>query len=375
MDNKTKVKVAVVIGIVVLAVIFILMVVFVKGNRKPKKNNNIPTKTSNTYENNDNTKNEVDNENKDEKDNNDSENTDFGDVVSLGIRNRYLVKLDSDLNEEEIKKVKSGYLDYCYGDNRIYELVEYEQERNADGIKIIEINLEDEEYSEKTILETADYGIVNDIEYYSGKIYFISENGTLVEYSISEDYFNNLSNENEVTSFAIDKDNNCIYEGRRLNGENPGVYRYSFTENDYNQLITLNELPEELVVQGKSLVVDVKEVGKIYVYNIENPKVTEVGDNNSLGKMSSQISLFDNYVLYTDGSKIDLKNESGESYQDGWYNLGDNSIADISMITNTKLQTSRYDEDGKISKCIIIDLTSGEAKEKEEVYSNLILIK
>ena len=43
MDNKTKVKVAVVIGIIVLAVIFIFMVVFVKGNRNSKKND-IPTK-------------------------------------------------------------------------------------------------------------------------------------------------------------------------------------------------------------------------------------------------------------------------------------------------------------------------------------------
>ena len=36
MDNKTKVKVAVVIGIIVLAVIFIFMVVFVKGNRNSR---------------------------------------------------------------------------------------------------------------------------------------------------------------------------------------------------------------------------------------------------------------------------------------------------------------------------------------------------
>ena len=199
MDNKTKVKVAVVIGIVVLAVIFILMVFFVKGNRKSKVNKNIPTKTSTSDEEKVISKNE--NKVNNEKDNSDSEievendeKNNLEEFVSLGIRDNYIVKINSDLNFEKIKKIKNGYQDFCCGDNKIYELVK------GNGIKVIEINLEDENYSEKTILETNDYGIIKNIEYYSGKLYFISENGILIEYSISESESKFSISQNEIIS-------------------------------------------------------------------------------------------------------------------------------------------------------------------------------
>ena len=58
------------------------------------------------------------------------------------------------------------------------------------------------------------------------------------------------------------------------------------------------------------------------------------------------------------------------------YDLGDNSISSISMITTNKLQIARRNEDGVITKSIIIDLTNGSATEnKSEVYSELVIIK
>ena len=371
MDNKTKVKVAVVIGIIILAVIFILMVIFVKGNRT-KVNKNIPTKTSNTYEAPDEDKsNNKSNEKEEISDNKNKEKITLDETVSIGIKNEEIVIINSELKSKSIKKVKNGYSDFCYGDNKIYELI-----NDKDGIKIIEINLEDEDYPEKVILSTNDYGLVDGINYYSGKLYFVSGNGRLVEYSISEEHFEFLTNENEVSSFAIDKDNNCIYVGYKPEGENAGVYRFDFTENNFIELISLNELPGEMMIKGKALVIDVKELGAIYAYDIEKQTVLEIGSNNYLQKASYHIAFYDNYILYTDGSKIDLKDNSGNSFQDGWYNLNDNSISRISMISKTKLQIARKDEDGEVTKSIIIDLTNGNAvEEPETVYFDLILIK
>ena len=126
----------------------------------------------------------------------------------------------------------------------------------------------------------------------------------------------------------------------------------------------------------KSILFLRKKIDKIYVYNIEQQTILEIGANNNLQKASYHIAFYDNYILYTNGSKIDIKDNSGNSYKDDWYNLDDNSISKISMISKSKLQVSRSNEHGQISSGIIIDLTNGNAKDAgETIYSELVTIK
>ena len=208
MDNKTKVKVAVVIGIIILAVIFMFMVIFVKGNRMPV-NENIPTKASpSTYIINNKETNEIPVKNGNNQNNDDEVKIALEDIESIGIREKKLVKINSDLKYETIKKLESGYSSFCYGDGKIYELVMNIEENLS---SIIEIDLSDKEYSEKTIFSSGDYGLIDNMRYYSGKIYFVSSKGQLVEYSMSEEYARLLTNENEVSTFAIDENKNCLY--------------------------------------------------------------------------------------------------------------------------------------------------------------------
>ena len=150
MDNKTKVKVAVVIAIVILAVIFIFMVIFVKGNRLPK-NKNIPVKShEDSYSKNNNINNSV----SDESNNPDEDILD--DFVSIGIQNKNLVKINSKLEAKIIKKLKNGYSDFCYVDNKVY--IVYNDEN--DLCSCVEIDLQENNYPEKIIFSTSGYFIV-----------------------------------------------------------------------------------------------------------------------------------------------------------------------------------------------------------------------
>lgn len=365
MDNKTKVKVAVIIAIVILAVIFIFMVIFVKGNRLPK-NENIPVKS---YKDSYSKTNNINNSIVDES-NGQVEDV-FDDIISIGIQNGNLVKINSNLEAKVIKKLKNNYSNFCYGDNKVY--IAYNEENNS--CSIVEIDLEESNYPEKNIFTTEDYGSINNIKYYAGKLYFISEKEQLIEYSISEDFFRVLSNENESNNFVIDEKNNCLYVSYSPNGENPGIYLLDFTENSFSQVIALNDLSGELLLNGNSLVIDVVELGKLYVYNIEQNSVVEIGDNN-LSKTSYHVAFYDNYIFYTNGEKIDIKDDSGNSYKDDWYILDDSFIASISMISSNKLQVTKCDQDGQIAGSIIIDLINGSATQfPDTVYSELFIIE
>ena len=370
MDNKTKVKVAVVIAIVVLAVIFILMVVFVKGNRT-QVNQNIPRKGTDSYVE-PSTNTSVDIGNEDENVSSGEPITSDG-IVSIGMKGTDLVAINSNLESTVIKKIGSKYSSFCYGDNKIYTVLDNGEENDS----INEIDLLKGDYPEKTILTTTgDYGAIKNVEYYAGKLYFVSERMELVEYSIDENVMKPLANENEVSNFTIDKANNRIYVSYRPNGTNPGVYVLDLTANTFTQIITLNDLPGQLILHGNSLIIDVKEYQRLYVYHIEQNTVLELGADNLLEEAKNQITFYEDVLLYTNGTTIDIKNANGDSYQDGWYTVEDGSIASIAMLDATKLQIARFDGTGKVSQSSVVDLTTGTITQMPDiVYSDVVTIK
>lgn len=371
MENKTKVKVAVVIGIVILAVIFIFMVVFVKGNR-PKKNKNIPTITNGyAAESNKNTTGESGGGDTEEPPVSTGEKITLDGIVSLATKNGSLVKVKSDFSSEEITKLGSGYSGYCYGDNKAYQVLD-----NEDGsYSIYEIDLLKSDYPQKSVLTTSDYGAIKNIDYYAGKLYFVSQSGQLIEYSISETYSRALTNENEVSSFVIDKVKNNMFVSYKPGGANAGVYILDFTSNSFTQIISLNDLAGDLMLNGNSLVIDVKDFATLYVYDINNATVVSIGADNYLEKAKDHIAFYDNVLLYTDGSNISLKDASGNSYKDNWYTLDDSSIASIEMLDSKTVQVARYGQDGKVSRSIIIDLSNGATTEvSDSAYTDVVRI-
>ena len=370
MDNKTKVKVAVVIGIVILAVIFIFMVVFVKGNR-PKKNKNIPTITNGYAETNKNTV--VDSEKNEKPSTGEGESVTLDDVVSLAVKDGMLVKINSDLTSTNVAELGSGYSEFCYGESKAYISLD-----NEDGsYSIYEIDLLKNDYPQKLILTTSDYGTISNLKYYAGKLYFISQIGQLIEYSISEEHSRALTNQNEVGSFVIDKDKNILYASYKPNGENAGIYILDFTSNTFSQIIASGEeLPKKVLFSGSSLVIDIS--ANLYVYNTDTNSVVSIGADNYLSQPENQIAFYDNVLLYTDGASISLKDSSGNAYQDNWYTLNDRSIAEISMLDSKTIQIARFDENGtgKVTRSVLIDLTNGTTTEKtDSVYTEVLRIK
>ncbi|MBR2289796.1 MAG: hypothetical protein IJ867_04175 [Clostridia bacterium] len=383
MDNKTKVKVAVVIGIVVLAVIFIFMVVFVKGNRT-KTNPNIPRKgeegyvdptATNTNTTSSSTRSDENPTTVSGEETPVSRQDTLTDTISLGIQNGNLVKIGSDLSVTNVTFLGNEYLEFCYGDNKAFVAID-----NGNGeVCVVQIDLSKSDYPEKILIEGG-YGTIHNIEYYEGKLYFISGSSQLVEYSIEESFARGLTNVNETSSFAINQENNTMYVSYRPSGVNPGIYVLDFTANTFTQIITLNDLAGELILNGKTLVIDVKDYGSLYLYNIEKNTVAGIGADNYLASARDQIAFYNNIVLYTNGSSIDLKNEDGNVYQDSWYVLNDNSIASISMLDDTRIQLARYDENGKaggnITRSVVINLSDGTTTEKSDtVYLDVIRIK
>lgn len=367
MDNKTKVKVAVVIGIVILAVIFIIMVVFVKDNRTPV-NKNIPTKGKEGYV--DTTKNTIENSTSDNQVVSSNKPANIAEIVSLGIKDNNLVEIKSDLSSTVVKNLPSGYKEYCFGENKVYLISDNENRTSS----IVEIDLKNN-YSEKTIT-TDEYEGITNIEYYSGKLYFVSGMGQLIEYSISENVARALTNENEISSFTINKEKNNIILSYRPNGTNPGIYVFDFTTNSIVQIVTLNELAGKLALNGNTLVIDVKEYNTLYVYDMEKNTVVAIGADNIMKKADNHFTFYDNVLLCSDGDSVSLKDVSGESYKDNWYVLNDKTIADISMLDSTKLQISRYGENGIVSRSIVIDLSNGVTTEMPDVvYNEVVRIK
>ena len=360
MDNKTKVKVAVVIGIVILAIIFIFMVVFVKGNRTPV-NKNIPRKGDAGY---------VDPTQTDDNPNEDEPPTgepiSLDNVRSIGVKVGNLVTIDNDLNSTDVKKLESGYVEYCYGNNNVYTVI-----NNEDGTySVIEINLANSEYPEKTIITTSEYGSIKNIEYYAEKLYFVSEKGQLVEYSIPESFFKALTNENEVSSFVINKENNSIILSYKPNGQSAGIYMLDFTSNNFTEIVSLNDFAGKLLLNGKTLIIDVKEFNKLFVYDTEQKTVTEIGADNHLSLAENHVTFYNDLLLYTNGTTIDIKDASGNTYQNGWYTLDDRTIASISMLSSSKLQIART-----AGGSIVVDLINGSTEEMPTVYTDVIRIK
>lgn len=369
MDNKTKVKVAVVIGIVILAVIFIFMVIFVKGNRNSlKKNKNIPVKDPNQVsQTNTNTTTEKDDEDK----NNSKNGITLDEAVSIAVENNNLVFINSDLKSSIITELDEDYKEYCYGDNKVY--VAYE--RDESSYSICEIDLSVKNYELKEVLSTEEYGGITNLEYYSGKLYFVTANGALVEYSIEEEFARFLTNENEVSHFTIDKDNNCLYVSYMPNGADCGIYVLDFTANTFTPIIGLDELSGEFVLIDRLLLMDITYLGKIYAYNIETNSIFEVADSGLLSKSSDEVTFYNGTILFTDGSKVGIEDNAGNLLQDDWYALGDGSISGISMLSDTQLQIARF-VSGNSGQSIVIDLVSGNITENpSKVYLDVVRIK
>lgn len=360
MDNKTKVKVAVVIGIVILAIIFIFMVVFVKGNRTPV-NKNIPRKSDANYV--DPTQNDPTEDEQEPV----GEPISLDNVESLGIKNGNLVKIGSDLNSNIVKKLKSGFTEYCYGNNNVFTVI-----NNEDGTySVIEIDLSNSEYPEKTIITTSEYGSITNIEYFAEKLYFVSEKGQLIEYSIPESFFKALTKENEVKSFVLNKNNNSIILSYKPNGQDSGIYVLDFTSNSFTKIISLNDFAGKLLLNGKTLVIDVKEFNKLYAYDIENNTVVEIGNDNYLALAENHVAFYNDLLLYTNGTAIDIRDSSGNVYQNGWYTLDERTIASISMLSSSKLQVAKVG-----GGSIIVDLINGTTEEMpDNSYTNVIRIK
>ena len=159
-------------------------------------------------------------------------------------------------------------------------------------------------------------------------------------------------------------------------GVNSGIYTFDFTQNNFTQFIALDELAGDLILNGNSLIIDVKGFNSLYLYDMESGSVVAIGADNYLNKAENHIAFYDNVLLYTNGSAIDLKKSSGEDYQENWYVLNDGTIADISMIDSSKMQIARYDAERKVTRSIIIDLSNGETTEKPDVvYTDIIKIK
>ena len=124
MDQKTKIKVAIVSALVVLAIIFILMVLFVRGNRDKKIKESIPTKTSNeTIP----TENDVEGNSTDPSNNTNTDENfqaeimDIEDIRCFAMKDGNIVELDKNENYAILKKIKNQtVLSYTYDNESLY---------------------------------------------------------------------------------------------------------------------------------------------------------------------------------------------------------------------------------------------------------------
>ena len=124
-------------------------------------------------------------------------------------------------------------------------------------------------------------------------------------------------------------------------------------------------------MNGKTLVIDVKEFNKLYAYDIENNTVVEIGNDNYLALAENHVAFYNDLLLYTNGTAIDIRDSSGNVYQNGWYTLDERTIASISMLSSSKLQVARTS-----GGSIIVDLINGTTEEiPDNSYTNVIRIK
>lgn len=217
MENKTKIKVAIVIALIIIAIIFILMVVFVKGN-PPTNKNNIPTKTFSK-----------DGNNPENPENNGGDSQDEGEditlegISALAIYENKLVKVKDDGSFEEVKDFEledtKKFVDYTYDENKAY--VVYSEE-NSSKNTIYSIDLLKSNYPESLVYESDSEDYSKDLIVNENKIYYVTKDNQIIEYSINEESrVSLLSEDSKVVagSLAISKNENKIYYiGTKDNG-------------------------------------------------------------------------------------------------------------------------------------------------------------
>lgn len=397
MDKKTKIKVAIAIAIVVIAVIFVLMVIFVKGNRS-SKNTNIPTKTG-TEANSDNGSNgsstgnngNSSSGNEDEGNNNSNDsnnNSSNGEFKSIGLKDNTLVKIDSDLNCEEVKNVENSNIKgYACSNGKIY--VAYNTK--VDCIDI-------ETGSGETIYNFSTNAYKEGLTVVDDKLYFITEDSKLVEYSISEDretilIGNNESKMGNGNSFAIDTLRNKIYLNASIPMENEegetelqaGIFVLDNTSNSVTKVVDgLAEPGGDLIIDGDILMIELDNTGKNYLYNIVNNTIVEVGDTKSTGKNEARLkgksAIYQGNVFVTDESAINVLDATGTVSVENWFIADVGSfIYEIGMISDTKLEIvlARMDDSGNsvVYKTKVIDATTGTTSEIDASYYDLVLVK
>lgn len=368
MNHKTKIKVAAAIALIIIAIIFILMIVFVKGNRDIK--NNIPTKTpggsSNTSKTDDNKK------------NNNKNNISNNDVFALALKNKMLYKLNNNLESELINELSNGssdetFSDFSYDKNDVY--LAYKSDNTT---YIYKISNMDGSNNQELVFETDEYNYKNALTVYNDKIYYITEDAKLIEYSISEEVVNVLVNGYELgngKTFVIDKDKNVLYLMATVltdDGTETGVYKLDFTSNAVSKIINLDEINGDLILNNNNLIIDVFNMSSVFIYNIDSNLVYSLG-NYEYNDIQQKVAFYEDVILYTNGNVVQLKDETGNDIKNDWYEAQDGYIYNISMISNQKLEV--VIKNNNAYEALTIDLNSGEISEIEEAYLNVINLK
>lgn len=375
MDYKTKIKVAAVIGVVIIAIIFIIMIVFVKNNNT---NTNIPTKTqSNTTDNNSNGS-ETEDDKKEE-----STTLSLDSVSSLAIKDEYLVKVNNDVTSENIIKLEDSedkkYIDYTYSNSKAYLLYK-EVIDSSEKLVVYSLDLLKSNYPTEKILVQDEYNYGKDLTFANDKIYYITLDNNIFEYSIAEEAEKDLlDNTFKVSngSLKIDSANNIAYFIASENSE-LGIYKMNLGTNERERIINGFSTGYDLLLKDKYLVCNVDNTN--YLYNSENNSIWEVGANvNSEDGhgATNKIAFYETqFVIYTNEKKIVLKDFDGNVLNESLYAVSEDkeTISSVSMITENKLQIV-LENDGNYEKSIIIDLSEGLLSENTDNYKNIINIK
>lgn len=376
MEKKTKIKVALVLAIVIIAIIFILMILFVQGNNDKK--NSIPTKTSSA--------NDVNSSSDDENDDSDlGEDITLDDVESLAMIENTLVKVKSDSTYEIIKDFdedsEKTFVDYTFDNDKAYVVYSYESDEITKN-GIYSIDLLKSNYPEELIYESDSDDYLGDIIVNDNKIYYTNTDKSIVEYSIDEEALNIVSKDGmqvTVGSLAINKLKNILYYIATLD-EKEAIYSVELGTSQTSVIINGFGAGYDLILTNeKYLICDLDDVN--YLYNIENNTIWEIGPTlNSFEshEIYERIASYEsNYIIYTDESKIVLKDFDGNTLNDSLYAPTEgNIISAISMITTNKLQIKLFsNENSSENKSLIIDFEASTISESENLYTNIINIK
>jgi len=378
MDNKTKIKVAIVIGVVIIALIFIGMIFFVEENRGD--NPNIPTKSvvsdnTNTIQN----KNEAIDEGKD---------ITIEDTYSLALKDDFLVKIKDDFTSENVlniadKEDDEEYWAFSYDEGIAYLL--YFNEKDTFKPIIYSVDLLKSNYPKKKVVELDEKYCGMDFNVYNNKIYYSTVNDNILEYSINEEKMSYLLDEDSQVvrgSLEIDKENNLIYYIAEKNNS-CAVYKMDLGTNESELIISGFSIGYDLYLyKNKYLICSVDD--SIYIYNSENKSIWKLGSNSSYldeKNIIGNVAFYEeNYIIYTDGQNVVLKDFDGNVLNESLYGVDNEQgevIFSVCMLVENKLQieVSDVSNSENNARSILIDLEKGLLSESDEVYTNVLIIK